>query len=94
MEQNNDVRYGFWKTIGEWILDLLTEEYEITIWFTKETQINQHGLKSIVYGDAKVFKLRRLDKLTQTHIKGKDINGNPFEIKTSEPFNFNVKQVR
>jgi len=90
----NQSKISIRQRIREWFLDLFFEEYEIVVWFHKESQINEHGLKSVSYTEPKTYYMSRLDKITHTHIKGKDINGNPLEIKTTQPFNYNVKKLR
>ena len=41
--------------------------------------------------DVVMFRCKTISKLTQTHIKGVDIYGNNFEIKTTEAFDYMVK---
>lgn len=86
-------RLGFWARIAEWWDDHFYEQYEVTVWFCKETTVNEHGLKSVSHSEPKTFMMREVRKHSQTHIKGKDINGNPLEIKTSAPFDYNIRKL-
>ena len=63
-----------------WIVSFLFQEWEITIWYepNKKTQYN--------------FKW--VDKCEAKHIKGRLTSGEPFELKTQEPFNFQIKKVK
>ena len=87
-------RLGFFARIWEFILDIFLEEYELTIWFHKETTVNEHGLKSVSYSEPKVFLLKRLYKINHKCVKGKDIQGNPLNICTKEDFNYNLRKLR
>ena len=65
---------------ARWIVSFLFHEWEITIWYdpSKKTQYN--------------FKW--VDKCEAKHLKGKLTTGEPFELKTQEPFNFQIKKVK
>ena len=65
---------------ARWIVSFLFNECEITIWYdpTKKTQYN--------------FKW--VDKCESKHLKGRLASGEPFELKTQEAFNFQIKKVK
>lgn len=69
-------------------LDLFRSEYEIIIWFSKESE----------YYDTTVsyekFNFKRIDKLTSRHIKGVLTSGHKYEIRTKEEFNYKIKKVK
>lgn len=94
MEENTkENQLSLWARIVKWWYDHFYDQYEVTVWFCKETTINEHGLKSVTRSEPKTFLMHEVYKHSQTHIKGKDINGNPLEIKTSEPFDYNIKKI-
>jgi len=78
------------KRIIQWWKKLIYEEYEVTIWFKNGNTFN------IGPGNDKTrkkFKLKSLKKVSNTHIKGKDLNYNEWEIKTVEPFDYNIVKI-
>lgn len=86
-------RLSVWEQFKEFFKDLFLEEYELTIWFHGKTTTSNGGLKIDEHTNPKVFYLKRIDKISQTHIKGTDERNNPFEIKTSKPFDYNLKKL-
>ena len=45
-------------------------------------------------GDTKkVYKFRRIDKITNKHIKGINTDNEKFEIKTIQAFDYNVRKL-
>jgi len=73
--------------IIEYFKDLFYEEYEVTIWFkVKTSQFETESTK-------KVFHFKSIQKKTQTHFVGIDKSGEVVEIKTTEPFDFQIKKV-
>jgi hypothetical protein len=63
-----------------WIVSLFFNEWEITIWYAP--------VKKTTYN----FKW--VEKCEAKHIKGRLTSGEPFEMKTQEPFNFQIKKVK
>jgi len=89
-----EVKKASWhKRLWQWWLSLFVEEYELTVWFHTETVEHADGLKTI-RRSSKVFILKDISKKTSTHITGKDIFGKPFEIKTVEPFDFQLRKLK
>lgn len=80
------------KRIWQWWLSLFIEEYELIVWFHTETVEHQDGLKTIKR-TSKTFMLKDVTKKTSTHIVGKDIFNKPFEIKTVEPFDYQLRKL-
>lgn len=91
--QDKNNKLGIGGMLAEWVRDLLYEEYEITVWFCKETLETEHGLKVVTSATPKIYSMRDVTKHSQTHIKGKDINGNAFELKTTLPFDYNIRKI-
>ena len=63
-----------------WIVKFFINEWEVTIWIDpqKKTQ----------------YQFKWLDKCEPTHLKGRLISGESFELKTQEAFNFQIKKVK
>ena len=80
---------GFW----HWMSNLFVEEYELIVWFHAETIVGADGIKS-VSRSKKNFQLSRLTKHTPKHIRGKDLHGNFFEIRTVEPFDYSIRKLK
>jgi len=85
-------KVSVWKRMWQWWLSLFKEEYELIVWFHAETVEHQDGLKTIKRSQ-KTFMLKDVTKKTSTHIVGKDIFGKPFEIKTVEPFDYQLRKL-
>jgi len=85
-------KISIWKRMWQWWLSLFKEEYELIVWFHSETIEHQDGLKTIKRSQ-KTFMLKAVTKKTSTHIVGKDIFGKPFEIKTVEPFDYQLRKL-
>ena len=82
----------WYKRLWQWWLSLFKEEYELIVWFHSETIEHQDGLKTIRRSQ-KTFMLKDVTKKTSTHIVGKDIFNKPFEIKTVEPFDYQLRKL-
>ena len=82
----------WYKRLWQWWLSLFKEEYELIVWFHAETIEHQDGLKTIKRTQ-KTFMLKDVSKKTSTHIVGKDIFNKPFEIKTVEPFDYQIRKL-
>ena len=63
-----------------WFWKLFFNEWEVTIWYdpSKKTKYN--------------FKY--ISKIDPKTLKGRLTSGEPFELKTQEPFNFQIKKVK
>ena len=87
------IRLVWYKRIWEWIVSLFVNEFELIVWFHSETQITDRGTKHIKKTE-KTFLLKKITKKSPKHIIGKDIFGKPFEIKTVEPFDYQIRKLR
>jgi len=63
-----------------WIVKLFLNEWEISIWYDP--------LRKTVYN----FKW--VEKCTPTHIKGRLVTGEPFELRTQDAFNYQIRKVK
>lgn len=81
------------KKLKNWIEILLFEEYELTIWTVKEVKVMPDGAK-VSKKEKNVYSLQSIDKKTTNHIVGKDMNKMIFEIKTVEPFDFQIRKIK
>lgn len=65
----------------KWFKDILYEEYEVSIWYDSDpSKVSKYNLKKI-------------DKLTSTTLKGRDIFGFVVELHVQTPFNYQVKKI-
>lgn len=67
----------------EFIKKLLKEEYELTVWFA-------NGAEPRV---KRVFRLKKVTKLTNQIIEGVDVTGGKIIVKVNEPFDYQLKKV-
>ena len=74
----------------EWLKRLWLEEYEVTIWFNKE-KLNPFADEKA--RSKKVFHMNKIQTKKQTHFRGIDIDNNQIEIKTTEPFDYQIKKI-
>lgn len=72
------------KKLGKWIDSIFEDRYEVTIWMKKSDGTSEVSM----------YPLKKLQKITQNHLKGVDINGHKVEIKTVEKFSYEVKKVK
>jgi hypothetical protein len=63
-----------------WIVSFLFNEWEVTIWYEPQKKT--------------IYNFKWVDKCEAKHLKGRLISGEPFELKTQQPFNFQVKKVK
>lgn len=63
------------------IKDFLYEEYEVKIWY--DTDPNK----------VTVYRLKSIEKLTPTILKGKDVSGLVVELQVQVPFNYQLKKI-
>ena len=80
-----------WTSISNWFKKIAYEEYELTVWFKDKEEIID-GIK-IHPRSKKVFKLKSVSKKTPTHIKGTELDGKNFEIRTVEPFDYMLRKI-
>lgn len=72
-----------WKIVSwpfRWIVSLFFNEWQVTIWYDPVKK--------------STYKFKWLEKCESKHIRGRLVSGEPFEMKTQEPFNFQIKKVK
>ena len=87
------IRLPWYRRIWEWFISLFVNEYELIVWFHSETDVTDRGTKPLRRVQ-KTFILKSISKKKPNHIVGKDAFGKPFEIKTVEPFDYQIRQIR
>lgn len=75
----------------EYFKKIAYEEYELTVWFQDKEEIIDG--RKIHPKSKKVFKLKSVSKKTPTHIKGKELDGTDFEIRTVQPFDYMLRKI-
>tara|TARA_B100001287_G_scaffold212044_1_gene180895 strand:- start:312 stop:560 length:249 start_codon:yes stop_codon:yes gene_type:complete len=80
-----------WNSISNWFKELAYEEYELTVWFKDKEEIIDG--RKIHPRTKKVFRLKNVSKKTPTHIKGQELDGKNFEIRTVEPFDYMLRKI-
>lgn len=63
-----------------WIASFFFNEWEVTIWIDPQKKTE--------------YQFKWLDKCESKHLKGKLISGEPFELRTQEAFNYQIKKVK
>ena len=62
------------------IASFFFNEWEVTIWIDPQKKTE--------------YQFKWLDKCEPKHLKGKLISGEPFELRTQEAFNYQIKKVK
>ena len=86
-------RLPWYKRLWEWIISIFIDEFELIVWFHDETEFTDRGNKTI-RRTKRTFILKKITKKKPNWIVGKDIFGKPFEIKTVEPFDYQIRKLR
>jgi len=68
------------------------EEYELTVWYLKDSERDSYG-NIVTTRTHKRYLLKKISKKTPKHIKGKDMDGRAFEIRTVEPFDYQIRKI-
>lgn len=76
----------------EWIKNLFRNEVRLTVWFYKDSSTSPEGVQTVTR-KKKVFKLKRIVKITSTHVLAEDLYGNKLEFKTTEPFDYFIETI-
>jgi len=84
--------YNVYKAIAKFIFKLLYEEYELTVWYLKDSVRDKDG-NITTTRTSKRYLLKKISKKTPKHIKGKDMEGRAFEIRTVEPFDYQIRKI-
>lgn len=81
-----------WKAILRLWFKIFYEEYELTVWFLKDSERDNRG-NIVTTRTHKRYLLKKITKKTPKHIKGKDMDGRAFEIRTVEPFDYQIRKI-
>ena len=83
----------WYKKLWHWILILFQEEYEVSIWYVYETLENENVTK-VTKRVKETYIFKKITKRTNKHIAGIDQYGMPFEIKTVNPFDYEIRKTK
>lgn len=83
----------WYKRLWDWIDSLFREEYELTVWYVYEDYESDKGMK-VKRRAAQKYQLKEISKKTAKHIIGRYVDGSKFEIKTVEPFDYEIKKIK
>ena len=88
------IRLGvaLWKAIVRLWFKFYYEEYELTVWYLKDSVRDKDGNITTTRSH-KRYLLKKISKKTPKHIKGKDMDGRAFEIRTVEPFDYQIRKI-
>lgn len=75
------------------IVSLFIDRYRVTVWFVDDKGFDSSGNVVVMNRSKKVFHFKRLDKVSAKHIKGKSMHDHQIEIKSVEPFNYEIKKI-
>ena len=81
-----------WTKISNWFKKIAYEEYELTVWFD-DTSVTDKDGNIASTKSKKVFILKSVSKKTPTHIKGVELDGKNFEIRTVKPFDYMLRKI-
>ena len=79
--------------LEKWWKTVTTEEYELTVWFDGGSSEDKDGNLTPNPKSKKVFSLKSISKRTPTHIKGSELDGKSFEIRTVQPFDYMIRKI-
>ena len=68
------------------------EEYELTVWYLQDSVRDKDG-NITTTRTSKRYLLKSISKKSPKHIKGKDMDGRQFEIRTVEPFDYQIRKI-
>jgi len=77
----------------EWIKKLLHEEYLLEVFFAAEVILDPTSTMKVVRREKRSWKVKRIIKKSPKHIVAKDMNGHRLEIKSIEPFGYNITKI-
>ena len=72
--------------IKKWIKDIFLEVYVLTIWYKESADFETKIIK-------RVYNMKKIKKATPTHVIGLKLDGNMLEIKTVEPFDYQIEKI-
>ena len=83
---------SIWKAILRLWFKIVYEEYELTVWYLKDSERDNRG-NIVTTRTHKRYLLKKITKKTPKHIKGKDMDNRAFEIRTVEPFDYQIRKI-
>lgn len=83
----------WYRRFWNWFVSLFVEEYELTVWYVYENYESDKGMK-VKRRAAQKYNLKDISKKTSKHIIGKYVDGSDFEIKTVDPFDYEIKKIK
>ena len=63
-----------------WIASKFINEWEVVIWIDPQKKTS--------------YNFKWLDKCEPKHLKGRLVTGEPFELKTQDAFNYQIRKVK
>ncbi len=87
-----DVSIMIWKALVRLWFKFYYEEYELTVWYLQDAIRDKDG-NITTTRTSKRYLLKKISKKTPKHIKGKDMDGRQFEIRTVEPFDYQIRKI-
>ena len=63
-----------------WIVNKFINEWEVVIWIDPQKKTS--------------YNFKWLDKCEPKHLKGRLVTGEPFELKTQDAFNYQIRKVK
>jgi hypothetical protein len=72
--------------IKKWIKDIFLEVYVLTIWYKEGNEFETKITK-------RVYNMKKIKKATAKHVIGIKSDGNMLEIKTVEPFDYQIEKI-
>lgn len=72
--------------IKKWIKDIFLEVYVLTIWYKEGNDFEIKITK-------RVYNMKKIKKATPKHVIGIKSDGNMLEIKTVEPFDYQIEKI-
>ena len=63
-----------------WIASKFINEWEVVIWIDPQKKTS--------------YNFKGLDKCEPKHLKGRLVTGEPFELKTQDAFNYQIRKVK
>jgi len=83
-----------WNKIKKWLKDIFLEEYILTVWYKQKDEYQTQVAKRVETQVIKrVYTMKKIKKATANHVIGVKSDGNKLEIKTVEPFDYQIEKI-
>lgn len=76
----------------DWIKNIFTDEYRVTVWVTQEIQEDPSGSK-ITKKQQRVYHFKKIIQNNNKYIKGIATDGKLIEISTVDPFDYEIVKL-